>query len=180
MSLLEREENRPFLIAKDGRKIPIRKVRIRVSAKLLKIAGGDHRRNAPNKYNHHLTIYAGKDKKGNPTWIEEVVSTLDAMHRKRENKPIIPKTDEKGNPLVFSFMTGEIVELEKDGTRGLFVFKATSEADHSFHPVNDARLKKEIWDSGANVRIRSMSAFQKAKPRKVHVGPLGEVRPAHD
>lgn len=180
MALLGEEANLPGLPGPDGRIIPIRKVRIFVDDKPRKIGQGDRERLINPGNNHHLAVYETKDKKGNPTWKTEVVSLLDAAERKKNNQPIVARKDADGNPLLFSLVIGDTVEIDWEGERILCCVQSISPNDYELRRLNDARLARDIKATGERIRIKSVTRLYAIKMRKKQVFPLGKVRNAHD
>jgi len=177
VKLLENEDNLPFLTAKDGRRIPIRKVRVFVRAKPFSIAGGDHQRLVISGNNHHLAVYEGRNKKGETIWQEEVVSLKTAMERARKHEPVVAPKDKDGNKLLFSLVIGDAVEMEIEGEKSIWIVRSISERDFRFKPPHDARLAKDL-NKEKSWRICSIGSLQSGKCRKIHLSPLGEVSSA--
>jgi hypothetical protein len=169
------------MLAKDGRKIPIRRVRLEVSKTTFQVGSGSRARNVETKGNHHLAIYEMKDKKGNIKWDAEIVSQFEAMRRLRAGEPVVKRDRGEGSKFVYSLAGGECFEVtnEETGERERFVARTISGRTVWFVPINDARLKKDIINSG-DFRAKSVDPLRKLDFKKIVVTPLGEVRYAND
>jgi hypothetical protein len=170
--------NLPYMIANDGRKIPIRRVRLEVSKSTFQVGNGPTARNVENKGNHHLEIFEVKDKKGNAKWKGEIVSQFDAMRRLRAGEPVVRR--ERGG-FKFSLASGETFELT-DGETGeikRFKVRTISGPTVEYVALSDARLKKDIKQKGDWFTLTG-DAMRKRGLRKIVVTPLGEVRYAND
>ncbi|RKY25027.1 MAG: type II CRISPR RNA-guided endonuclease Cas9, partial [Planctomycetota bacterium] len=183
-------EHRPYPVhkTKDGREIPIKKVRIRKYDKPMTI-GRDHRsRNVLSGSNHHLDIFEVTDKKGRPKWEGRLVSAFEAMQLKRQGKSVYSRERKEGGKFLFSLSQGEIIELdEKDGNRGLYRVRILSQLNQrgikyprvSYVRINDARLKADILKA-KEWNTKLLEPLRKLNCRKVTITPLGEVRRAND
>ncbi|HUT56023.1 MAG TPA: type II CRISPR RNA-guided endonuclease Cas9 [bacterium] len=186
--------NHPFLKTKDGRKIPIHKVRIKKYVTTEKIGTGPKERNVIPGSNHHIEYFEIKDKNGKPKWEAVIITTRDSMQRLREKKPIIGKDNSKGGEFLFSLSQGEIIELDemdangnKSGTRGMYVVRSMSYVRQggklypniAFVRLNDARLKKNIEKTG-DFKTGLPEPLRKLNLKKVSIDPIGQIRAAND
>lgn len=180
------EQNLPYLtVKKDGRKIPIRKARLKKSLTTFPVGEGPRQRFVTTGENHHLEIYEVKDKKGNPKWEGLVVDLLTAKRRMEKGEPVVKRDHGEGKIFVFSLANGEVIEID-DGNRekGLYIIRTftqikTNQARVWFVQNNDARQQKEI-KAAKDWRSSFVEGLREKNCRKVIVTPLGEVRPAHD
>ena len=180
------ETNLPFFQTADGRRIPIKKARVEKAVLVVKLGTGARERHVTSESNHHVEIYAEMDDKGREReWVGEVVSMLSAYERKQRGEPVVQRSD---GPLVqfkFSLAKGDTLVCDTTkGGRQLLVVRGFSEDKAGYHkvamvPMSDARLKKEIGDSGGWI-TKSPNELRKWNARKVSVGPLGEITEAHD
>lgn len=174
------EENLPFFTARDGRRIPIRKVRIKKAVKTFPLGERRTARNVTNKSNHHVEIYAGIKSDGSEgKWDGEVVSMRDAYERKKMGKPIVQRDWGSEAKFKFSLSLGEVIECDDDNNgRALLVCKGSSEYTTgtvviSLLEINDAHKNPKL--------IRRVPNWLREKHvRKVALSPLGEVTEAHD
>lgn len=168
-------QNLPVLQTKQGRTIPIKRVRIKYGKlDLLKLSPD---RNVMAGSNHHLAIYAGT-KNGKDIWTGEVVSLFDARQRVQAGVPVVRKQDDKGNPLVMSLVQGDTVELSWNGSKGFAKVMGLSENDYTFRWITDARKKADL---GASlIRIRSMNALRDCGLQKLSVDALGAFHCTRD
>ncbi len=181
--------NHPYLQTKDGRKIPIHKVRIKVpSGAMQKVGSGKRERWITPGSNHHIEIWREKDKKGREKWDGDVVTMLEAVRRKKAKpkEPIIRRNHGEGKEFVFSLAGGEIIEIIKgddDIKPGLYRVRILSTVrvnniDYprvSFVHNNDARKTGEM-----KLYNKLLNPLRKLECQKVTITPLGEVRRAND
>jgi CRISPR-associated endonuclease Csn1 len=178
--------NHPTLRAKDGRMIPIHKVRLRTSVSPEQIGGdGAYSRSVKLGSNHHVEIIETQDKKGNARWEGCVVTTKEAMRRLKAREPIIRRDHGPAKCFLFSLAGGEIIELDAEQSkRQLFAVrtitvKRTGRVSLEYAAINDARKKNEIQAANA-WGMADVDPLRKRHCRKVVVTPLGEVRTARD
>ena len=178
-------DNPPFLIAKDGRRIPIRRVRLQRSVTTHAIGQGPRLRHVALGSNHHLEVLETKDKKGRLKWEGEIVPMLEAVRRLRAGEPVIKRDHGPDKRFVFSLAGGDTIELERDGKRELFVVRSISITEGTatrmveYVRLNDARRVTDI--KATKDWFKSLvEPLRKAGCRKVVVGPLGDVFPAND
>jgi len=170
----------PFLVAKDGRKIPIHKVRMFQKCDPMAIETEPGSRHVVLGNNHHVEFFLTKDKKGNPTLKSAVVSQLDVLRivakaRKEGVAPVIVrKVDEEGNPLAFSLAIGEFIEFDWNGVRSAFVVQKLSLNDYWFRKPEDARKAKDIAKEDL-IRITSDGKLSLLNPKKLICDPLGHT-----
>jgi CRISPR-associated endonuclease Csn1 len=182
--------NHPFLIAKDGRRIPIHKARVWQEVTTVEIGRGPRRRNVKTGGNHHLEIFEVRGKKGRTQWEGRIVTTLEAMHRRRARQPIVRREDGDGNRLVFSLAIGEAVELtlnktvgppkrlRRPGERVIAVVRKLSQTQYMFKLHYDARMATE--QDPQNFYASGAKSLRKMEPKKLILTILGEARPARD
>jgi CRISPR-associated endonuclease Csn1 len=179
------EKNLPFMQAKDGRVIPIRKVRLNLSRNTFQVGTGPRTRHVENKENHHIEIVEVEDKKGNKKWEGYIVSMMEAKQRLAHGAPVVKRDHGEGKRFVFSLSGGESIELtNKDtGNREMFRIRTiTSQGRHAqvfYVRLNDARLKADILKTGGFFS-GLMEPLHKLDCRKVIVTPFGKVRRAND
>ena len=181
------EANLPFLIAKDGRHIPIKRVRVKKKLPTFPLGSGRAERNVTTESNHHLEIFSKLDEDGNEVgWDGAVVSMLKVYSRKRLGLPIVQREHGPGTQFKFSLGAGEVVECDiAPGQRGLFVFRkvsritATDQIQIGFAPLNDARKAKDMQTSRSWL-WSGPNRLMERHARKFVVNPLGEVSEAHD
>ncbi len=178
-------ENLPYFAPKDGRQIPIRKVRIRETIKTVALRPGRVVRPAGN---HHLEIFGSPGKDGRDAkWdCPGVVTMLEAHARKARREAIIRKAMEPPWEFRFSVAPGEIIVAEAGPYTGiLLVVRTISEEEKSgsikieMVRANDARQKNQIKLSKQWI-TKSPNELLKWKAHKVAVNPLGEVSRAND
>jgi CRISPR-associated endonuclease Csn1 len=179
--LFDRPENAPCLESRDGRFIPIRKVRIREAKKPILVGTGVRERYVASGGIHHIGLFVVRDARRREVWESEVVQITDAYERHREHLPVVCRThDAEEAAFLFSLMKDDTVELEKDGIRGIYrvkKFEATGKI--TFVPVNNAMLDKMQYTTGA-AWSRMPATLKPMSPRKIVIDLLGKVHPAND
>ena len=182
------KNNHPYLMAKDGRLIPIHKARIRKADKTINVGGGSRLRRVAPGENHHMEIVAVLDKEGKvKKWEGYIVSRFEAMQRLRaaqatsERREIIRRDHGPGREFVCSLAGGEHVAIpDEKGRDQILRVTVISGQQVEFVDHKDARpitIRKKI--PGARIRY-SIDKLRKANARKVQITPLGEIRPAGD
>jgi len=172
-------DNHPMLRTKDGRDIPIHRVRIRKVEPVETIGAGARERRVALGSNHHIEIVETTDRKGAARWEGVVVSTFEAARRLRAGEPVVKRDHGAGRSLVFSLAGGDMIEADdEDGARRLYRVRTVSD-NLEFVALNDAREKKEIKQAQA-WKKRSVDKLRELHCHRVIVTPLGEVRRAND
>jgi CRISPR-associated endonuclease Csn1 len=181
-----KEENLPFLLAKDGRRIPIKRVRLRKKTPTVTLGEGRRAREVTPGSNHHIEIFAEFDEHGEEVeWDGQVVSMFEAHQRMKAGQPIVQKNHGPDHVFKFSLAQGEVVECDdKQQGRSLFVFRKVTQLTAGgiqigFAPLNDARKAREMQVSRAWLWT-TPNTLGERHARKVLVSPLGEVSEAHD
>ncbi|MFQ5872894.1 MAG: type II CRISPR RNA-guided endonuclease Cas9 [Dehalococcoidia bacterium] len=188
-SVFTNKDNLPHLTARDGRKIPIHKVRINKKVSSFTVGEGARLRHVTSESNHHIEVVAVLDKEGRPKkWEGYLVNLWDARNRLKRGEPIVRRDHGEGKRFVFSLAGGETIEIdETDGRRGLYVIRIITKtgqggkeyAKVSFVRVNDARKKEDIVKAG-DWKTSLIEPLRKLNCQKVLITPLGEVRWAND
>ncbi len=175
------EGNLPHHTTRDGRRIPIRKARIRKRTNIIDVGKGPrHRWVAPGS-NHHMEIVAVLDKDAKPRkWEGHLVSRFEAVQRRKRGEPIYQRDFGEGKRFEFSLAPGEMIEVESDKFgRGPFIIRGITGQRIYYARHNDARLKTDIIKAGDWFRP-SIDTLMKAGCRKIRVDYLGRVYPAND
>jgi CRISPR-associated endonuclease Csn1 len=173
-------ENHPYMETKDGRKIPIHKVRIRKTLSTEEIGTSVSTRHVEISSNHHIEIYEYKDKKGKIKWDGDVVSTFEAMRRLRKGDPIIKRDQGEGNKFLFSLAINESVSMKNDeGNDDLYIVQKIGQNKQIFfYRHNDARPKADIQKKSPCSRYPE--SLRKSGAKKILITPLGDIRWAND
>lgn len=176
-------QNWPFLLSRDGRVIPVKRVRIRKVMTPTPIASGPRERHVALANNHHAAIFAKLDEYGKEIrWDSISVSLYEAMDRRRRKLPVVQRSypEFAEYQFKFSLMNGDIVEICEDGIARLYRLRSI-ESNGGFFllSIRDARLVKDIVKTGDRWRP-SADALRKLSCRKVSVDMLGKVHPAND
>lgn len=177
----------PFLTARDGRRIPIKSVRVREFLSTETIGEGPRQRHVKLANNHHVEIMAELDEKGRERcWEGHVVSLYEAMKRKRRKQPIVQQNHGSEDEYCFKFslMGGDLVDFAENEKKQRYVVRTVSVDKRGYVKIemshtNDARKKKEIQKEGDWIS-RSPNELKKLNCQKVVVDVLGGVHPAND
>ncbi|MCX7804816.1 MAG: type II CRISPR RNA-guided endonuclease Cas9 [Planctomycetota bacterium] len=173
----------PFMTAGDGRKIPVKKVRIRKTVSVEKIGEGPGERFVKPGGNHHMAIYEKGGK-----WFGEVVSMLEAYRRLRSGEPVVRRDRGDGSKFVFSICPGDTIRLRENDRFSLFRVPCITVNEKGYvqleiKRINDARPSSEVrsskgWCIGRT--FISVGKLQDMEGRKVILSSIGEVRIAND
>ncbi len=180
----------PCIRAKDGRQIPIKRVRVKKVLKVKPIASGPRERFVAESSNHHIAVFAQMDAHGREKrWDSVIVSLFEAMERKRKKLPIIQESYPDADNYVFKFslMGGDLIEIHRNCNHAQetcvpTIYRVRTIATNgqlSLVRVNDARLKQDIqkvkeWWSPMAGTLKQLDC------RKVVIDVLGKVHPAND
>jgi len=179
------EANLPYIRGRNGRFVPIKKVRIRsrILPKLV-LGKGDSRRYVAPGNNHHAEFLLKFDNhKESAVWDFTVVSLYDSMLRSKKGQQgsceVIQKDHGPGAKFMFSLVPGEHLEVEiEPGQRQVVRCLSFSDGDLELILPEDARPSTER--KASRIRIRSAKRLTEIQPRKVLVDPIGQVFPAND
>lgn len=179
--LFEKPENTPYLVASDGRNIPIRKVRVRETKNPLKVGQGMRERFVASGGIHHIALFVARDARRREIWESRVIQITEAYERKRNHDPVVNRSTETNEAeFLFSLMKDDTVEIQKDGIPNIFrvkKFEATGKI--TFVPVNNAMPDKLQYSTGA-AWSKMPATLKPLGPRKVMVDLLGKVHSAND
>ncbi|HKZ39509.1 MAG TPA: type II CRISPR RNA-guided endonuclease Cas9, partial [Candidatus Hodarchaeales archaeon] len=178
---------------------PVRKVRLLWKlneVKEVRRKGFDYENSSPQakrkslrvyqtQNNHHIEIREKATEKGEVKWSGDVVTNFDAAERiRRNNEPIIDKSENEKGKFVMSLSKGEIVHMRYSETQeaNYFVVFKIDKAIH-FTPHTDAnpassrkdvKLREEIQLVPNDLR-KAIVFTEGGVPEKVKIPPLGEV-----
>lgn len=170
-----------FKISHDGRKIPIKKVRIEENYSNAVARNREATQWVNPQNNHHVAIYRNHDGK----LIEEVVTFWDATQRRLHGSYIFQRTHESGAQLVTTLLINDLflLGLPEDILietltpelirRNLYRVQNRSSCDYLFRLATESTLKRK--EAGYFVRIKSLRAFQSYNPIKVEISPAGKL-----
>ena len=176
-------ENLPHFVTTDGRRIPIKSVRVIKKTPTFPLGTGRRQRFVTSESNHHLEIFAELDEFGEEVeWDGVVVPLAEAYRRKQAHLPIVQKNFGPKQLFKFSISPGEIIECNgKSGRRELFVMRKVSHLSSGqlqigFAPINDARKAREMQDCPDMVMGRSRNSSQAPSPKGGNEPARGVVR----
>ena len=179
-------ENLPCFETTDGRRIPIKRVRIKKAVPTFSLGEGRSARHVTSESNHHLEIFAELDQNGDEVeWEGVVVSTAEAFRRKKLGLPIVQKDHGSRRKFKFSICPGETLDCGGgSGGRRLLAVRSSTQLSKGqiivgLAPISDARKKSEMQRSKDWV-WKVPSTLRELNARKVVVSPLGEVSEADD
>lgn len=170
----------PFLTAKDGRKILIKRVRVREAKthdSLISLPAG----HVQSESIHHFELFVSREGR-TEKWKHVSVNLLDAFERKRMNQPIVSHSlpEDPEAEFLFSLMKKDQIELDTPKGRQIFrVKKFSANGQMWFVPVNNAQEDKDQKEDGTTWS-KKPNELRKLSPRKVVVDLLGRVHPAND
>ena len=175
----ENPGNLPFLTAKNGRKIPIKKVRLEASRGSLIAVGRNERvRHVAPGSNHHLSIVAvlGADGK-TKQWEGHVVTRAEAMRRVSAKEPVVQREWGRDRKFCFTVASGDTVEIEHEGKRVLALVRGVSGQQLEFQLAVDARAVTDIRKvPGARDGLEpTANAAMLRGMRRVMVSPTGAL-----
>lgn len=169
-------ENLPILQSKDGRGIPVKKVRVRKVESVITVGSNGRERNVSPGSNSHIEIY----KNASGKWNGRLVNSFEALQRLKNGKSVVNRECE--GEFILSLSGGDIIELEMlPNVRKLFVVKILTFVTSGkntypnifFAPINQAKPAKLL-----SSLIGPLGA--KYKCRKVTVSPMGDIHYAND
>jgi len=180
--LFDRAENAPCLQARDGRLIPIRKVRIRETRNPLKVGQSIRERFVASGGIHHIALFVARDERRREKWDSSVVQITEAYERCRRKLPVV--SHELANvadaEFIFSMMKDDTIEItDASGTKILRVKKFGDNKQVWFVPVNDAHDDAQQKKLGITWS-KTPNSLKELRPRKVVIDLLGKVHPAND
>ena len=179
--------NHPYLTSKNGRIIPIHKVRVQRREKPKRIGKRSSERYVVPGANHHLKIVATLNGGEVTKWRGRIVNRLDAMTRyaqwkakggvdSGEPSPLATTDLAANEQLIFTLMPGDhlLIDLD-DEPQVLCRVNNISESEIELQRHNDARSATELRKvPGGRIR-RSPENLRRDHAQKVEVSPLGEI-----
>ena len=172
--LIEDKTVRIFINSKNGKKIPVRKIRTKkVHSNMLIIT--DEKDQPYKAYllkkNHHIEVYESSEGK-----IGLVITQIEAARRRANNKPIVQKNAKNGK-FLYSLARNEMFMAElDDGTKLLHRVEKISEDLIILRPHTYGGVCKDT-DPNTMVLRRSPNSL---RGYKVRVDRLGRIYPAND
>ena len=164
-----RDEQLPCMPCKDGRRIPIRSVRIAVSTKVVGIGAAGSRRHVSLSENHHLIVYRSAAGVATADLKWQCVSRLE-VHRRVAAREVVVRAPE-GSVLVMSLVIGDTVERTVDQKTELLKVRSLSDGDIELVRLTDA--SRSTSEGRTRIRIKSLKALRKYNLTKVSIDPLG-------
>jgi len=167
-------ETHPFLEARDGRRIPIMRARIRKQNSTYAVGSGGRVRNVENADNHHLIVRDVVDAKGRKKVQFDLVPMFTAYQRKKEapHEPVVRLDDS----VRLWVRRNDVLAVAVDGAPERFCrVLALSGKEFEGCWATDARTFEQR--KTARVRITPSKLSEGYACRKVFVTPIGVVRP---
>jgi CRISPR-associated endonuclease Csn1 len=177
------EDNWPTLKTKDGREIPIKRVRISKKQAVVTVGQGARQRNVISGSNHHMAVFDVTDAKGKVKWEGEVVSLIEANERKRQGVPIVNRDGGPGRRFLFTLRSGDVIVANNPKLPETRVWKVRSVRARKVLEANDlrdSRLKTEITKPPSRLWEPSLNELQKVTAKKVVLDPLGRLMESND
>ncbi|QOJ13358.1 MAG: type II CRISPR RNA-guided endonuclease Cas9 [Planctomycetia bacterium] len=172
------EGNWPMLPTRDGRLIPIKRVRLNMGVKPVRIGRPGHERYVATGSNHHAVIYA--DRFGR--WQDEVVTRFEAVRRLKASprEPVVRRERGPDETFIMWLVPGDYVRMEDPkGVPHIYKVLSISRGDHELCEHLDARPDQERKATKSRIRV-SADKLRQRSAQKVRVTHLGEVEPARD
>lgn len=179
------EDDPPTLLARDGRQIPIRRVRVRETVTVAAVGDSAGRRYVKPGTNHHVAIVAVRDRRGREKWEARPVSLLEA-HRRRDGMgrpPIVQRNYGPDTVFIMAIVPGDSVIIAgPEGGESICYVTSVSEKHIELRRHTDARKTMDVRKAGkAGGRLSlTLGQMQEMRARKVRVTHLGDVVPAND
>lgn len=184
------DDSHPALTSKDGRRIPIHRVRVKDSVSTITVGAPPFAREVVPGDNHHMAIWAILDKDGNEKrWEGSVVTLFEATQRLNARRragakgPGLPAVIERAeDPSIrpkFTLRAGDMVRLTGGPIPGLFLVRAISAGKVDVVSATDAR-QRDVMKACKAYLTRSPNELRKLGCHKVTVTPLGEEFVVHD
>lgn len=171
------KSNHPCIETKDGKKIPIHNVKVkRMFATYFEMGSEISKRYVQSSENHHIEIFEDLN---TGKWDGKVISMYEAYRRKSNKENIINKKHGDNKKFIFSLHCGDIIELNEDNIKYLFVVRviAGNNKQIRFSKIEDARLLKNIPATGNTALPDSL---RQRGCRKLIVSPIGELQYSND
>lgn len=178
----EKPENSPYMLTPAGRRIPIRKVRIRETKNPLRAGEGPRERYVASGGIHHVELFVTRDEKRRETWDSRIIQITEAYERRREKQPVVARIleDDPEAEFLFSISNDDTIEIKESDRRRIVRVKKSAENKQIFYvPVNDAHTDADQMKL-AIVKSKTPSTLKPLEARKVVVDLLGRVHPAND
>lgn len=177
-------EDLPAIQSKDGRSIPVKKVRVRKSESVMVVGRNGRERNVTPGSNSHIEVFEVTDGKGKVKWDGWTVNSFEALQRQKGKQPVVNRIGKDENwKFKMSLAGGDIIELQSgENRRELYIVKVVTVARVGgkeyarieYSAINDASKNPEKGSSLLNPLYGSL------KCRKVSISPLGEIHDAND
>jgi CRISPR-associated endonuclease Csn1 len=169
-------KDHPYLQAKDGRHIPIHKVKLAYNQSTVEVGAEFRKRNVIPDSNHHMAVYEVQDSKGRTKWDYEVVSLLDATMRHSQGLPVVDKKP----GFVMTLSAGDTVMYEQEGKKiQAWVRTVVSDGRVGLVVHTDARKKEEQKKDGAFKEF-AINTLRELHCVKTQIDPVGEIRVCRD
>ncbi|HUW62516.1 MAG TPA: type II CRISPR RNA-guided endonuclease Cas9 [Candidatus Bathyarchaeia archaeon] len=174
-------ENHPSLRTRDGRTIPIHKVRVCKNQEPFQVGRDGRERFVTNDSNHHMEVVEIKGPGGRVKWEGAMVSQYEALRRHKSGLPVINRDHGEGKRLLFSLAPGETFQIDDDksGEQQTYIVRSISNGNVEIVSLTDSRKALDIKKAKEWLK-RSADKLRQLNCRKVVVTPLGEIRRAND
>jgi len=178
----EKPENTPYILTPAGKRISIRKARIRETRNPLRVGEGSSERYVASGGIHHVELFVTRDEKRRETWDSRVIQITEAYKRQREKQPVVAHVleDSPEAEFLFSISNDDTIEIKDGDLRKIVRIKKSAENKQIFYvPVNDAHTDADQMKL-AIVKSKTPSTLKPLEARKVVVDLLGRVHPSND
>jgi CRISPR-associated endonuclease Csn1 len=173
----------PLMPAKDGRSLPIRRVRIRKVLEVTPIAEGVRQRFVAENSIHHFELFVRRDGR-KETWCHTPVTLYEAFQRQRRggDKDIVCHVfaEQPDAEFLCSLMKGDTIEIDYKGRRQVFRVKKFYAAGSIWLTDANNAQKDDEQKRDKTRWSKTPNELKALKPCKVVVDLLGRVHPAND
>ena len=175
--------NHPCLVTAQGVRVPVHRVRIRVSAKPQPI-DAQKTRYCATASNHHMEVLEVLDKQGNVVkWEGVIVSALEAMKRVRAREPVVNREHSANKRFLFTLSPNDTIELDSPkvgmGKYAIIrsIWMAGSTARLAMTDIRVAhKTRSEVQKAGFLWEEPRINSLRKIGATKVNVYPDGTIQ----
>ncbi len=167
----------PAIKDKNGRKILIRKAKIRMSGNPIQVGSGSKSRYVHTGDNHHMAVVALIDGDGKEVrWEGHIVTRFEAISRKQRKEPVIQSDFGPNKKFKFALFGGDYLLLDREGQMDQLcriVVISGSKLELVLHSnANPATVRKKAI--GERI-YASVGTLPNMNARKVEVDSIGNV-----
>jgi len=167
------ENNWPLLPNRNGKPVPIKKVRVNLNRAVVSVGKGRWQRWAEPSETHHIEIYEVTSR-GKTAWSGDVVTMRDAIGRASRGEPVVRRDGGPNSRFLFSLAKEDTLRLQGEKPGIWVVKKIRANTQMMLVPQYDARKEKDS-SNGRESFSPTPGGLQKYSAEKVLVLPIGDV-----